>query len=127
MYGKKDLRLEEFELPALGQDEILAHIVSDSLCMSSYKAAVQGSDHKRVPADIAEKPVIVGHEFCGEIVEVGQKWATKFRAGSKFSIQPALNYKGTLDAPGYSYHYIGGDGTSVVIPNEVMEMNCLLG
>ncbi len=126
MYGKKDLRLEEFELPALKDEEILAHIVSDSLCMSSYKAAVQGSDHKRVPADIAERPVMVGHEFCGEIVEVGAKWRDKFKAGSKFSIQPALNYRGSLDAPGYSYHYIGGDATYINIPNEVMEMNCLL-
>lgn len=44
----------------------------------------------------------------------------------KFSIQPALNYKGSLDAPGYSYRYIGGNATHIVIPNEVMEMNCLL-
>ena len=94
MYGKKDLRLEEFELPELKPDEILAHIVSDSLCMSSYKAAVQGSDHKRVPADIAERPVMVGHEFCGEIVQVGEKWKGKFKEGSKFSIQPALNTRG---------------------------------
>lgn len=126
MYGKGDLRLEEFELPGLKDDEILAHIVSDSLCMSSYKAAKQGSEHKRVPKDIATAPVIVGHEFCGELVEVGKKWKSKFKSGSKFSIQPALNYKGSLDAPGYSYRYVGGDATYVVIPNEVMEMNCLL-
>ncbi len=126
MYGKKDLRLEEFELPAMKDDEILAHIVSDSICMSSYKAAVQGSDHKRVPKDIAEHPVIIGHEFCGEIIEVGKKWRHKFEPGKRFSIQPALNYKGTLDAPGYSFRYIGGDSIYVVIPNEVMEMDCLL-
>ena len=126
MYGKKDLRLETFELPAIKDDEILAHIVSDSLCMSSYKAAVQGPDHKRVPDDVAENPVIIGHEFCGEIVEVGKKWAEQFKAGEKFSIQPALNYKGSLEAPGYSFKYIGGDATYIVIPNEVMEMNCLL-
>lgn len=126
MYGKKDLRLEEFELPALKEGEILAHIVSDSICMSSYKAAVQGSDHKRVPSDIAENPVMIGHEFCGEIVEVGSKWKSKFKEGQRFSIQPALNYKGSLDAPGYSYRYIGGDATYIVIPEEVMEMDCLL-
>ena len=126
MYGKKDLRLEEFELPPIADDEILAHIVSDSICMSSYKAAVQGSDHKRVPSDIAEHPVMIGHEFCGEIVEVGKKWSRRFSAGTRFSIQPALNYNGSLDAPGYSYRYIGGDATYIVIPNEVMEMDCLL-
>lgn len=126
LYGKNDLRLESFQLPAPGPDEILARVVSDSLCMSSYKAAVQGPDHKRVPDNVAEDPVIIGHKFCGEILEVGEKWAGQFQPGSKFAIQPALNYQGTLAAPGYSFPYIGGDATYVVIPNPVMEMGCLL-
>lgn len=126
IYGKNDLRLEEFELPSMKRDEILARVVSDSICMSSYKAALQGADHKRVPNDVAENPTIIGHEFCGEIVEVGEKWAGEFKPGQRFSIQPALNYKGSLDAPGYSYRWIGGDATYILIPNEVMEMGCLL-
>lgn len=126
MYGKMDLRLEEFELPEMKDDEISARIVSDSICLSSYKAAKQGPEHKRVPDDVAENPVMVGHEFCGEITAVGGKWKDSFKPGQKFSIQPALNYKGSLDAPGYSFQYIGGDATNIIIPNEVMEMGCLL-
>ncbi|MDR1864362.1 MAG: zinc-binding dehydrogenase [Bacteroidales bacterium] len=126
LYGKNDLRLEEFDLPPIREDEILAKVVSDSICMSSYKAAQQGADHKRVPDDVATRPVMIGHEFCGEMVQVGKKWGDKFRSGMKFSIQPALNYKGSLNAPGYSYRYIGGNATYIVIPNEVMEMDCLL-
>ncbi|MFN8254356.1 MAG: zinc-binding dehydrogenase [Bacteroidales bacterium] len=126
IYGKDDLRLEEFELPVLKEDEILARVVSDSICMSSYKASKQGADHKRVPNDVHTNPTIIGHEFSGEIVEVGKKWSHFYKSGNKFSIQPALNYKGSLDAPGYSFKYIGGDATYVIIPNEVMEMNCLL-
>lgn len=126
LYGKMDLRLEEFELPAIQDDEILACVISDSICMSSYKASSQGSDHKRVPNDVAENPVIIGHEFCGKIVEVGAKWADQFKLGDKFVIQPALNYKGSLASPGYSYKYIGGDATYVIIPHEVMELGCLL-
>lgn len=130
LYGKKDLRLEEFDLPAIQENEILAKVVSDSLCMSSYKAASQGTDHKRIPDDVAENPIIIGHEFAGELIQVGAKWAHKFKAGDKFSIQPAINYEkgpvGILSAPGYSYPFIGGDATYVVIPNEVMEQDCLL-
>ena len=130
LYGKDDLRLEEFELPAIREDEILAKVVSDSICMSSYKAAHQGTEHKRVPDDVAEHPTIIGHEFAGEIVEVGAKWQGQFKPGDKFSIQPALTYEGgpvgVLSAPGYSYRYIGGDATYVVIPAEVMEQGCLL-
>ena len=126
IYGKMDLRLEEFELPQIGDDEILACVVSDSICMSSYKAASQGGNHKRVPDDVEENPTIIGHEFCGKIIEVGAKWQSQFKVGDKFVIQPAMNYKGSLAAPGYSYKYCGGDATYVVIPNEVMECNCLL-
>ncbi|MCE5347885.1 MAG: zinc-binding dehydrogenase [Bacteroidales bacterium] len=126
IHGKKDLRLEEFELPELKDDEILAHVISDSICMSSYKASLQGSDHKRVPNDVDINPTIIGHEFSGIIMEVGKKWQHKFKAGQKFSIQPAMSQTGTLDAPGYSFRYIGGDATYVVIPSIVMEADCLL-
>jgi threonine dehydrogenase-like Zn-dependent dehydrogenase len=117
-------------LPPLKENEILAKVVSDSICMSSYKASSQGAEHKRIPDDVAENPIIIGHEFAGELLEVGSKWAHKFKAGDKFSIQPALYYEngpvGLLSAPGYSYKYIGGDATYVIIPNEVMEQDCLL-
>jgi len=127
LYGKNDLRLEEFELPQIGPDEILAHIITDSICMSSYKATIQGPDHKRVPNDVAENPIIIGHEFCGEIVEVGEKWADQFKPGQKFSIQPAINHPDNpYAAPGYSYKNIGGSATYIVIPNEFMEFGCLL-
>jgi threonine dehydrogenase-like Zn-dependent dehydrogenase len=131
IYGTNDLRLEEFELPRIGEEEILAKIVSDSICMSSHKLAMQGNKHKRVREDLARSPVIIGHEFCGELVEVGAKWKGRFKEGDKFAIQPALNVpdrdgRATLWAPGYSYQYIGGDATYIVIPKEVMEMGCLL-
>jgi len=130
LYGKEDLRLEEFELPQIKDDEILAKVVSDSICMSSYKAAKQGPDHKRVPNDVAENPVIIGHEFAGEIMEVGAKWQHKFKAGQKYSIQPAIYYEdaplGVLSAPGYTYPHIGGDATYVIIPKDVLEQDCLL-
>lgn len=126
IYDKNDLRLDEFDLPEMGEDEILAHVITNSICMSSHKAAIQGSDHKRVPDDIAVNPTIMGHEFCGEIVAVGAKWADQFKPGDKFAIQPALNYKGSLASPGYSYRFVGGNATYVIIPHEVMELGCLL-
>lgn len=126
LYGKEDLRLETFELPEPGEREILGEVVSDSICMSSYKAAMQGPDHKRVPDNVAEHPVMIGHEFSITLLKVGSAWKHKYREGQRYVIQPALNYKGSLDAPGYSYRYIGGDATHVIIPNEVMEMDCLL-
>ena len=111
IHGVNDLRLDEFELPPIADDEILAKVVSDSVCMSSHKLAAQGDRHKRVRANLASNPVIIGHEFCGELVEGGAKWRGSFSPGQRFAIQPALNYEGTLWSTGYSYPYIGGDAT----------------
>ena len=126
IYGKKDLRLEEFDLPELKDDEILAQVISDSICMSSHKAALQGAEHKRVPDDIHINPTMIGHEFAGVILEIGKKWQHKFKVGQKFSIQPAMSHMGSLEAPGYSFRYIGGDATHIIIPAIVMEADCLL-
>ncbi len=126
LHGANDLRLGTIELPEIKDDEILVKVISDSLCMSSYKAASQGSNHKRVPNDIAENPIIVGHEFCGVIEKVGSRWADQFKVGEKFGIQPAIDYYGTLRTPGYAFPYMGGDTQYAIIIPEVMEQNCLL-
>lgn len=129
LHGANDLRLSEFDLPPIKEDEILARVVSDSICMSTYKATVQGERHKRVPEGLAERPVIIGHETAGVIEAVGAKWKGSYQEGMRFSIQPAINYKPLLNGlagPGYSYEYMGGDATHVIIPNEVMESDCLL-
>ncbi|MBE6580849.1 MAG: L-sorbose 1-phosphate reductase [Ruminococcaceae bacterium] len=126
LYGKMDLRMEEMELPEIDADGIQVKIISDSLCMSSYKACVEGADHKRVPEDIAEKPIIIGHECCGKIVKVGENWKHKFKEGDDFAIQPAHFYKGTQQAVGYSYQFCGGDAQYSNIPMETLAMDCLL-
>lgn len=126
LYGKDDLRLEEFELPEIADDEVLVKVVSDSICMSTWKLLKQGKAHKRCPQDVDVNPVIIGHEFAGDIVKVGAKWRGEFTPGEKFAQQPALNYQGRLDSPGYSYRWCGGATTYCVMPHEVMELGCLL-
>ncbi|MCC8140443.1 MAG: zinc-binding dehydrogenase [Lachnospiraceae bacterium] len=126
IHGKMDLQFEEIELPDIDENGVQVQIISDSICMSSYKAAVEGEEHKRVPDDVAEHPTIVGHEFCGKIIGVGERWKDKYRVGDGFAIQPAHFYKGSLMGPGYSYPYCGGDAQYANIPIETLLMDCLL-
>ena len=74
LYGERDLRLDEFELPEMKEDEMLVKIISDSVCMSTYKLVRQGGGHKRVTDNLAEYPAIIGHEMSGIVVEKGEKW-----------------------------------------------------
>ena len=90
LYGKRDLRLETFDLPEMQEDEILATVVTDSLCLSSWKEANLGENHKKVPDDVATNPIIIGHEFCGDILAVGKKWQHKFQPGQRYVIQANL-------------------------------------
>ena len=126
IYGRHDLRFDEFELPAIRDDEILAKVVTDSVCMSTWKLVEQGAHHKKAPSDLAENPVIIGHEFCGEILEVGNEWKSQFFPGQRFAIQPNLQLPNAPWCPGYSYQYCGGDATYIVLPADVMNQRCLL-
>ena len=58
LYGANDLRVETFDLPEITDDEILFRVISDSQCASTYKAVKQGVNHKRVPPDVAENPIM---------------------------------------------------------------------
>lgn len=124
MHGAGDIRLEEFELPKIKDDEILLKIMSDSICMSTWKEVKLGSEHIRVPETIKEKPVIIGHEMSGVIAEVGKKWKGDYQEGERFVVLPGI--PGQMEAPGYSYEYFGGAATYCIVPDEVIEKGCLL-
>lgn len=124
LYGKNDLRLESFELPEITKDEVLVEIQTNGICMSSYKAAIQGADHKRVPKDIAENPVLIGHEMSGTILKVGDNYKHKYKEGMKYTIQPALGIP-KRDV-GYSFPHLGGNATYGIVDKDVLERDCLI-
>ena len=115
IYGKQDIRIREFELPAITENELLVSVISDSVCLSTWKAAALGSDHKRVPDDLENHPVITGHECAGIIVEVGKNLTDKYKKGQRFVLQPAMGLPSGYSA-GYSYEYFGGNATYMIIP-----------
>ena len=126
LYGENDLRLEEFELPELKNGEILIKIISDSVCMSTYKTVKQGAKHLRVPDNVAEKPVIIGHEFCAEVVEVTDKWKDQFHVGDKVAMPPVLSYLGGMQTVGYSFGEIGGVSTYSIVYEHIIENGYLM-
>ncbi|MEL4012785.1 zinc-binding dehydrogenase [Dryocola clanedunensis] len=125
IYGKRDVRIREFELPAINDDELLVSVISDSVCLSTWKAALLASEHKRVPDDLENHPVITGHECAGIIVEVGKNLAGQYKKGQRFVLQPAMGLPSGYSA-GYSYEYFGGNATYMIIPRQAIDLGCVL-
>ncbi|MBY5944694.1 zinc-binding dehydrogenase [Photobacterium rosenbergii] len=123
--GEKDVQLRTFELPKISPDELLVKNISNSICLSTYKAALLGTKHKRVPENIAEVPVMTGHEYAGIIVEVGENLKDKFTAGDSFVLQPAMGLPSGYSA-GYSYETFGGNATYSIIPKIAIDLGCVL-
>ena len=78
LYGAGDLRIEEFELPEITENEVLIQVISDTLCASTYKAVKQGAAHKRVPNNVSENPIVIGHEMCGIVQKAGDSVKDKW-------------------------------------------------
>lgn len=125
IYGKGDVRIREFELPPITDNELLVSVISDSVCLSTWKAAKLGSDHKRVPDNLQNHPVIIGHECAGVIVEVGKNLADKYKKGERFVLQPAMGLPSGYSA-GYSYEHFGGNATYMIIPEFAINLGCVL-
>ncbi len=90
LYGKRDLRSETFTLPAMQDDEILARVVTDSLCLSSWKEANQGADHKKVPDDVATSPLLSVMNSAAKSLPSVKSSISFSRAALRDPSQPAV-------------------------------------
>jgi L-iditol 2-dehydrogenase len=84
--GKGFLELLEVNEPRVEDDEVLIHVKAAGIC---------GTDlHIRKGTFVSNPPVIIGHEFSGEIVKLGKK-VTQFRLGDRVVAEPHKGGCGT--------------------------------
>jgi len=82
LYGVKDLRVEEIKTPAVGAGEILVKVRAATTCGTDLKIF-----HRGYIGDVITIPTVFGHEWAGEVVEVGEgilwlKEGMRVRAGN---------------------------------------------
>ena len=76
--GKGDLELRDVPMPQIAPGEVLIRVYACGICGSDLK--IQDDEHPYTP------PVVIGHEFAGEIAEVGARvtgWAVGDRVVSE--------------------------------------------
>ena len=105
-------------------DEILVKIISDSICLSSYKAAIQEAHHKRVPDDVPITPRSSAMNSAAPSNRSAQSGRTSSRPAD--SSLARHHYLCTQMTPGYAFEYCGGDSQYAILIPEIMEQNCLL-
>lgn len=83
-YGKHDLRTEQIQEPVVGDYEVKVRNKAGGICGTDIHIfyGEKGS------ADV-NTPVILGHEYAGEVVEVGQKVST-IKVGDRVTIDPNM-------------------------------------
>src|SRR5438093_13106252 len=76
------LELRDLAVPAIGPDEALVRIRAVGVCGSDLHGFL-GKSKKRVP------PLVLGHEFCGEVADVGGQ-VFDFKPGDSVVVYPLV-------------------------------------
>jgi 2-desacetyl-2-hydroxyethyl bacteriochlorophyllide A dehydrogenase len=82
-YGGTDIRIEDIPTPKIKDDEVLVRVKAVSICGSDVHA-YRGVSKRRIP------PLIMGHEFSGEIAKLGRT-VKGLREGDRVVLEPVLS------------------------------------
>ena len=83
MHGIDDVRVEEVDFPQIKAGEVLIKTKSVGVCGSD----VHYYKHGKIGSYVVDKPMILGHEAAGEIVEVADD-VKNFKPGDRVAIEP---------------------------------------
>jgi (R,R)-butanediol dehydrogenase/meso-butanediol dehydrogenase/diacetyl reductase len=77
IHGPGDLRLDDVERPHAGPDDVVVKLVAAGICGTDIAYRVLGG-----VSGPSGKPLPIGHEFAGEIIEAGANVA-RFKVGER--------------------------------------------
>jgi len=84
LYGARDLRVEELELPPMGPDEVMVAVAAVGVCgsdMHYYDAGRNGQN-------VLRHPTVLGHEASGVVIAAGA--TSGFETGTRVAVEPAV-------------------------------------
>jgi len=117
-YAPQDIRLEEVDVPTIGDGEVLVRVRAAGICGTDVRIMKGG---KKVAA-----PIIIGHELAGDVAEVGAG-VGGLAVGDRVTVEPVipcgkcpLCLKGRrnicLTRPTIGYEYNGAFASYVRVP-----------
>ncbi len=91
-HARRDVRVEEVPEPAARPGEVVVRVAACGLCGSDLHEYLDGPLYiPRGPHPLTGQapPVTLGHEFCGQVVEVGPE-VSAVRVGERVAVNPCL-------------------------------------
>jgi (R,R)-butanediol dehydrogenase/meso-butanediol dehydrogenase/diacetyl reductase len=108
-YGREDLRLEHVPEPQPGPGEVKLRILFNGICGSDLHEYYDGPIATRTephPLTGVRNPVILGHEMCGEVVQVGDG-VEDLERGMRVAVEPVETCGNCLYCRAGQYNHCG--------------------
>ena len=125
------LELREVPTPVPGSGQILVRTLACAICASDHHymdhPEVSRDDRSGMRVDAPDQHVVMGHEFCAEVVEYGPETQQAWPIGTKVTSVPALLVDGGLrivgmapDAPGgFGEYFLLSESFARAVPDDV--------
>lgn len=99
--------------------EVIARVDAVCVCSSDVKLMRMGAAHPLFKGrDLAQSPIVLGHEMALTVYEVGANWQDSYRPGQRLGLQPAIVRNGQRTTIGIDL--AGGFGQYIVLDDHVL-------
>jgi threonine dehydrogenase-like Zn-dependent dehydrogenase len=128
-----ELRVDDIDDPRPGMGQVLARVLTCGICGSDLHLLQHGEEQlafaaeleRDMPPDplrmtpfVADQDLVMGHEFCCEVVELGPG-CSNLSVGDRVVCMPAAFDERGVHGIGFSNHYNGGYAELLVL-NELL-------
>jgi D-arabinose 1-dehydrogenase-like Zn-dependent alcohol dehydrogenase len=98
----RDGKPERLPLPQPAPNEILVRIDAVGVCFSDLKILRLGEAHPKIARDLRTHPVVMGHEICCTVAQVGESLQGRFQVGERYLVQADVYVNERVQAVGYA-------------------------
>jgi (R,R)-butanediol dehydrogenase/meso-butanediol dehydrogenase/diacetyl reductase len=109
-HGRQDLRLEDVREPVTGPGDVKLRVLYNGICGSDlheyYDGPITTRSTEPHPLTGVRNPVIMGHELCGDVVEVGAG-IEDLAVGDRIAVEPVETCGHCLFCASGQYNHCG--------------------
>jgi (R,R)-butanediol dehydrogenase/meso-butanediol dehydrogenase/diacetyl reductase len=109
-HGRQDLRLEDVPEPRVGPGEVKLRVLYNGICGSDlheyYDGPITTRDTTPHPLTGVRNPVILGHELCGEVVDLDDG-IKDLSIGDRIAVEPVETCGHCLFCSAGQYNHCG--------------------